>query len=403
MINQDDSLEIGGTSKIEASDFINRHLGIFSYLETSSSMARLDYPATLGKWLKRDGDYVFKDERICNFYSSSSKFSATSPWKISEASPSDGVLHIISREGKILEEGEIFYIVQENPLKEQERFKLEIHKTSVEKINDRVSIVKCVSLTGKEIWATITKNEFEEYLTVNIGPPTTSYFFHDIYSLSWFDRANFFQFGFRNVKGVDFLIIRCYQKNINIKKNDVVTFLFTDKSIIHLPLESDGTRNEKTQDGIIIESFSKMTQTDMETFRTKRFLNWRIESVRNQKIVHGGITNKVDLAQIQEDIILMALAYNEVVQSEIPGYKALLERYTEVIDQTNELLGSRKISQDVMDRVWRRDEGKCVMCGSREKLEFDHIIPFSKGGSNTYRNIQLLCENCNRTKSAKIG
>ncbi len=99
----------------------------------------------------------------------------------------------------------------------------------------------------------------------------------------------------------------------------------------------------------------------------------------------------------------MALAYNKVVQSEIPGYKALLERYTEVIDQTNELLGSRKISQDVMDRVWRRDEGKCVMCGSREKLEFDHIIPFSKGGSNTYRNIQLLCENCNRTKSAKIG
>ncbi|WPC15120.1 HNH endonuclease [Riemerella anatipestifer] len=61
------------------------------------------------------------------------------------------------------------------------------------------------------------------------------------------------------------------------------------------------------------------------------------------------------------------------------------------------------ISQKVKDMVWNRDGGKCVECGSSEKLEFDHIVPFSKGGSNTYRNIQLLCEPCNRKKSNKIG
>jgi hypothetical protein len=64
---------------------------------------------------------------------------------------------------------------------------------------------------------------------------------------------------------------------------------------------------------------------------------------------------------------------------------------------------SRRISQKVKDLVWNRDNGKCVQCGSNLNLEFDHIIPFSKGGSNTYRNIQLLCENCNRKKSSKIG
>lgn len=63
----------------------------------------------------------------------------------------------------------------------------------------------------------------------------------------------------------------------------------------------------------------------------------------------------------------------------------------------------RRITQDVKDKVWNRDGGKCVECGSNEKLEFDHIIPFIKGGSNTYRNIQLLCERCNRIKSANIG
>lgn len=52
--------------------------------------------------------------------------------------------------------------------------------------------------------------------------------------------------------------------------------------------------------------------------------------------------------------------------------------------------------------VWERDSGRCVSCGSREKLEYDHIIPLSLGGSNTARNIQLLCESCNRSKSGKI-
>jgi hypothetical protein len=60
------------------------------------------------------------------------------------------------------------------------------------------------------------------------------------------------------------------------------------------------------------------------------------------------------------------------------------------------------ISEDVQMFVWRRDEGKCVKCGSQERLEFDHIIPVSKGGSSTARNIQLLCERCNREKSDSI-
>lgn len=63
---------------------------------------------------------------------------------------------------------------------------------------------------------------------------------------------------------------------------------------------------------------------------------------------------------------------------------------------------SRRITQEVKDKVWNRDGGKCVECGSNQNLEFDHIIPFSKGGANTYRNLQLLCEPCNRSKSASI-
>lgn len=60
------------------------------------------------------------------------------------------------------------------------------------------------------------------------------------------------------------------------------------------------------------------------------------------------------------------------------------------------------IPSEVKREVWRRDEGKCTKCGSRENLEYDHIIPVVKGGSNTVRNIELLCETCNRAKSDLI-
>lgn len=52
--------------------------------------------------------------------------------------------------------------------------------------------------------------------------------------------------------------------------------------------------------------------------------------------------------------------------------------------------------------VWQRDQGRCVRCGTNENLEYDHIIPLSMGGSNTARNLQLLCAMCNRSKGAKI-
>lgn len=61
------------------------------------------------------------------------------------------------------------------------------------------------------------------------------------------------------------------------------------------------------------------------------------------------------------------------------------------------------ISREVQLFVWQRDQGRCVKCGSGERLEFDHIIPFSRGGSSTARNVQLLCEACNRSKHNSIG
>lgn len=66
-------------------------------------------------------------------------------------------------------------------------------------------------------------------------------------------------------------------------------------------------------------------------------------------------------------------------------------------------LSTRIIPTPVKLEVWKRDQGKCVLCGSKENLHFDHIIPYSKGGSSLVaENIQLLCAKHNLEKRDKI-
>lgn len=53
--------------------------------------------------------------------------------------------------------------------------------------------------------------------------------------------------------------------------------------------------------------------------------------------------------------------------------------------------------------VWKRDQGKCQACGMNSGLHFDHIIPYSKGGSSKDpANIQILCGRHNLAKRDNI-
>lgn len=68
-----------------------------------------------------------------------------------------------------------------------------------------------------------------------------------------------------------------------------------------------------------------------------------------------------------------------------------------------EVLHTRLIPTEVKKEVWKRDQGRCVICSETKNLHFDHDLPFSKGGTSlTAKNVRLLCMKHNLQKSNKI-
>lgn len=57
-----------------------------------------------------------------------------------------------------------------------------------------------------------------------------------------------------------------------------------------------------------------------------------------------------------------------------------------------------KIDPAVRQFVLDRDNHQCQSCGSRDRLEIDHIKSLAAGGSNDISNLQTLCRSCNARK-----
>ncbi len=71
--------------------------------------------------------------------------------------------------------------------------------------------------------------------------------------------------------------------------------------------------------------------------------------------------------------------------------------------QSSVLEHTRLIPSEIKREVWKRDQGKCIICGETKNLHFDHDLPFSRGGTSlSAKNVRLLCMKHNLQKSDKI-
>lgn len=81
-----------------------------------------------------------------------------------------------------------------------------------------------------------------------------------------------------------------------------------------------------------------------------------------------------------------------------------VEGEDEVNDSAPQKVQSRRIiPTHVKLAVWKRDGGRCVICGASDELHFDHVVPYAKGGTSLVpENIQLLCARHNIQKRDRI-
>lgn len=88
-------------------------------------------------------------------------------------------------------------------------------------------------------------------------------------------------------------------------------------------------------------------------------------------------------------------------------HRRLCEWLSAQTDDDDVELADEKVPSRTRYLVFRRDQFRCVMCGATAaegaKLEADHILPKSKGGTGALANLQTLCDRCNRGKGSDIS
>ena len=103
----------------------------------------------------------------------------------------------------------------------------------------------------------------------------------------------------------------------------------------------------------------------------------------------------------------------EIYETEREHQRKILERDKDPLDYSSnemrrelihllrsEFEGERK---NLTLQLLSRGEPKCVSCGTTKGMSIDHIIPLSKGGTNTIANLQWLCRKCNSRKGARLS
>ncbi len=106
------------------------------------------------------------------------------------------------------------------------------------------------------------------------------------------------------------------------------------------------------------------------------------------------------------------LAYAAGHGSGVPAERSpALQRHLAALRCCGAVPGSRSryIPAVVRREVWRRDQGRCSYvdrhsgrrCGSRYRLEIDHIVPFALGGGAEPRNLTLHCRAHHRLRHAQ--
>ncbi|CAN5267866.1 hypothetical protein BH23GEM2_BH23GEM2_14840 [soil metagenome] len=169
-------------------------------------------------------------------------------------------------------------------------------------------------------------------------------------------------------------------------------------TIINLPLQAD--------DPIVAELLELQRRepvTLLQLVNGTRTASWRAYETfvfQDHVVVATGIIPGRTDPVYCEEVLLRVKRYVLQRGRQVRKLRQEVEALERIADPAR--IRRELIPTAVKLTVYERDKGVCCHCSAATDLQFDHIIPVAKGGSNSESNIQILCGRCNREKSANI-
>jgi len=97
----------------------------------------------------------------------------------------------------------------------------------------------------------------------------------------------------------------------------------------------------------------------------------------------------------------LAVALRQVIGTDVESFEVKVPAVAVLLRHVKPVKSGVKFSKI---NVCLRDKFRCQYCGSKlakSQLNYDHVVPRSKGGKTVWTNIVSACYGCNSTKAAR--
>jgi len=235
----------------------------------------------------------------------------------------------------------------------------------------------------------VNSEKLDWFKTINIAGVklTEQELRNAVYSGEWLSDAKKF---FSKQDGPAYNIAKQYLKGVAIRQDYLETVL---KWISNDNINQYMAKNQNNPNSNELTLYFKSVISWIEV----TFVNYRKEM---KGIDYGSLYNEfkdvpIDSKKIEQEISILMQDSDIINKSGIYHY---------VLNRNEKHLNLRTFDDNLKRETYEKQQGICGMCKDHfeiEEMESDHIIPWSKGGKTNVDNHQLICRNCNRTKSNK--
>lgn len=298
----------------------NDELGVVSDYHTNQIYIKSGetYSIKLNHYYRSEGDLVFEREKVIDIdldINIETLNNFTRKKSIVVFSRKTGVLEILKNEGDVITKGEPVFIIRhiENlDEKIKERYSFEVKKICNEQKGDSLTLISYKTPSNRTVSYAIELDEFTGSRKVIMKALNDS----SCSKISTRSKRNSvtFDFGFESKDDKNFISFRCYQKHFRMREDDIIQFLFYDNTILTFNPFTPGHQTDRKSNGVIIESKSIIKEEEISIFCKQRFKSWKLTSAKTNAEAIGGEGVSLEKFHLEEDIILMAKAFNKIKQ-----------------------------------------------------------------------------------------